>query len=229
MLKIYKHVKAQAQIKVKTGQDKDGKATFTNVRFTNGRTLGTEVGVAGGRFETTIEPLQKAIEERPDYGKMFFIDHKLEAQKAPSVNEKDYKVFSGVDTINSVKNILKTEFTDLVKGEDLRGTEEMLKCATRVGAAFPDFFKVDQGHFAEAKVEEKKVVKEEIKEEKSEDPLTIEKKEEEQQYEEVEVDPEVLKAMLRKDLDEKAKEFGVENPEKFANKDEVIEAILNQK
>ena len=226
MLKIYKHINAQSQIKVKIGENKDGEPIFEVVKFRDGRTLGTEKGVQGGVFHTTIESLQKALEARADFGSAFFIDHKISGEKTKEIADKEYRVFPEVDTINKVKNILKTEYADKVSPSDLIGPNEMLKFAIKEGIAFPDFFKTDQGHFAQAKVEEKEVIndkKEDIIEEKNE------QLEEFEGFEEVEVDPEALKAMLRKDLDAKAKEFGVENPEKFANKDEVIEAILNQK
>jgi hypothetical protein len=215
MLKIYKHINAQSQIKVKIGEDKDGKPLFEVVKFRDGRTLGTAKGVQGGVFHTTDEKLQTALESRIDFGQQFFIDHKISGEKIKEIADKEYRVFHGVDTINKVKNILKKEYADKVSSSDLIGPNEMLKFAIKEGVAFPDFFKADQGHFAvEEKAPEMKVVDEEVKIEEG--------------FEEVEVDPDQLRAMSRKDLNAKAVEFGVENPDKLPNIEAVVQAILNQ-
>lgn len=254
MLKIYKHIKAQAQIKVKMGEDRDGNPMFQNVKFTGGRVLGTDKSTVGGAFHTSNVLLQKAIESRDDFGKTFFIDHKIEAEKEVLPEEQDFRIFPGIDTINRVKNILKTEFSSKIKGEDLRGTEEMLKFCKRVGAAFPDFFTVDQGHFAEKldkKAEEKASLKT-VEDSEKKDPekevevdldLTDESEsqdqdddededgdssETEEDFEEVEVDPDELRTMTRKKLDDTAREFGIDSPEDLPNKEAVVQAILNQ-
>ena len=255
MLKIYKHILAQATIKIKVGD------TTQFVKFTGGRNRGTDEKIVGGLLKTTDPRIQQALESRSDYQVKYFIDHKIAPEVAPT--PQNFQIFAGVDTINEVKNILKKEFGDSgrLKGSDLQSTEDMLKFSNNNGVAFPDFFTKEQGHFKEDP--EKFTIDREVAEEDKVDlePLDFEKKEitplittpidlskekdeekieeeikkeidkideilDAEEFEEIEIDPEALMEMHRGPLNKAALEYGVPNPDKLANKAAVIEAII---
>ena len=227
-LKIYRHVRAQATVKVMVGEKEE------MIKFRDGRVVSNAdeetLNVLGGRYHTTKEDIQKAIEARKDYGKLIFAEHKIEqGVEAPPPADKDYRVFEG-DTINAVKNTLKEEFPETVQGSDLRSPVEMLRFCKKVGVAFPEFFK-EQEHFKSSLL--KDVVVEDVtfpEGEKGDAEETQENKTPpnditEDQGDEIEIDREELVKLKRDELDQFAVELGVNSPETLPNKGSVIDEI----
>ena len=177
-------------------------------------------------FTTTDVSLQKALEARSDFGGngRFFLQDDVDRNERPKVvAPEDFKVFPEVKTINMVKNIMRSQFEGLVKGSDLATPKDMYLFCNKHGLAFPNFFTKEQGHFLKQE-EQEKLDKQVLEEEVDETP---EKVNDTQEFEEIEVDPKALAEMKRADLDAKAEEFGVENPQDLPNKKAVIDAILN--
>jgi hypothetical protein len=226
-LKIYNHVRANASIKIKVnGQEQ-------MIKFRNGRKFSNSdeerTHVVMSSFDTTNTDVQKAIESRSDYGKTIFAAHKIDTTPVILPSDYEYTVYTGVDTINSVKNTLKKEYTDKVIPGDLISPEKMLLFCSKVGAAFPEFFKQHEKFKA---IESKLAVEDEESDEEEfdgdldivpssmEDETTDEAKEEE-----IEFDREELMKKKRGDLDQFAADLGVRSPETYPNKGSLIDEI----